>query len=260
MSTSLVSTPSLDAVRDGSVLMQVGQHGDAVAHVQLLLGVFDDGKFGQNTKRAVVAFQQNQAVGVSPEDEGKVDAATLAALEAANEQVLASVARIDKRNKKIHLHPELRKKLAGLAEALAGRAMAALITDGFRSFAEQDALFAQGRTKPGKIVTKARGGLSNHNYGLAIDMYPVLEGQVFTDVPKGAKQHLAPRFEETQQAIIDAAEGQRLTSGAHFSGLVDTPHVQLLGENVLNPRESLKIFNDNNKSFDAVWTEATRLL
>ena len=257
MSTSLVSTPSLDAVRDGSVLMQIGQHGDAVAHVQLLLGVFDDGKFGQNTKRVVVAFQQNQGLEVSAGDEGKVGAATLAALEAANEQILNSLARIDKRNKKIHLHPELRKKLAGLAEALAGRAMEALITDGFRSFADQDALFAQGRTKPGKIVTKARGGLSNHNYGMAIDMYPVVEGQVFTEKPGGTK---GERFEEIQQAIIDEAEGLGLTSGVHFGSLGDKPHVQLLGENVFNPRESLKVFNDNNQSFDAVWTEATRLL
>ena len=260
MSTSLVSTPSLDAVRDGSVLLQVGQRGDAVAHAQFLLGVFDDGSFGQNTRRAVVAFQQGQGITMPVGDEGKVDAATLAALEAANEQILASLAKIDKRNKKIHLHPELRKKLAGLAEALAGQGMEALITDAFRSFAEQDALFAQGRTKPGPIVTKAKGGLSNHNYGMAVDMYPVLEGQVFTDIPKGAKQHLAPRFAEIQQAIIDEAEGLGLTSGAHFSGLGDTPHVQLLGEHVLNPRESLKIFNDNNNSFDAVWTEATRLL
>jgi len=39
----------------------------------------------------------------------------------------------------------------------------------YRTFAEQDALYAQGRTKPGQIVTNARGGWSLHNYGLAID-------------------------------------------------------------------------------------------
>jgi peptidoglycan L-alanyl-D-glutamate endopeptidase CwlK len=39
-----------------------------------------------------------------------------------------------------------------------------------RTFAEQDGLFAQGRTKPGAIVTKAKGGQSYHNYGLAIDI------------------------------------------------------------------------------------------
>ncbi|MBC1937200.1 hypothetical protein HCA69_12535 [Listeria grandensis] len=40
----------------------------------------------------------------------------------------------------------------------------------FRSKAEQDALYAQGRTKPGPIVTNAKGGQSNHNYGVAVDL------------------------------------------------------------------------------------------
>jgi peptidoglycan L-alanyl-D-glutamate endopeptidase CwlK len=43
------------------------------------------------------------------------------------------------------------------------------ITQGLRTFAEQDALYAQGRTQPGAIVTRARGGYSYHNYGLALD-------------------------------------------------------------------------------------------
>ena len=48
-----------------------------------------------------------------------------------------------------------------------------LIYCGFRSFEEQLALFAQGRTKPGRIVTKAKPGESYHNYGLAFDWVPV---------------------------------------------------------------------------------------
>jgi peptidoglycan L-alanyl-D-glutamate endopeptidase CwlK len=43
-------------------------------------------------------------------------------------------------------------------------------THTLRTFAEQDALFAQGRTKPGSIVTNARSGRSWHNYGMAIDI------------------------------------------------------------------------------------------
>ncbi len=34
---------------------------------------------------------------------------------------------------------------------------------------------AQGRTKPGRIVTNARGGFSNHNFGIAFDV-GVFEG------------------------------------------------------------------------------------
>jgi peptidoglycan LD-endopeptidase CwlK len=41
---------------------------------------------------------------------------------------------------------------------------------GYRSIAEQNELYAQGRKKPGKIVTNARGGYSYHNFGLAFDI------------------------------------------------------------------------------------------
>ena len=44
------------------------------------------------------------------------------------------------------------------------------IISGTRTYEEQDALFAQGRTKLGKIITKARGGESNHNFGIAWDI------------------------------------------------------------------------------------------
>lgn len=71
------------------------------------------------------------------------------------------------------LHPKLRQEALQIYEeicqALTGRAMCRF-TFTLRTFAEQDALFQQGRTKPGKIVTKARAGLSYHNYGLAIDI------------------------------------------------------------------------------------------
>lgn len=44
------------------------------------------------------------------------------------------------------------------------------VISGLRSWAQQSALFAQGRTKPGGIVTNARAGSSWHNYGLAVDL------------------------------------------------------------------------------------------
>jgi peptidoglycan L-alanyl-D-glutamate endopeptidase CwlK len=44
------------------------------------------------------------------------------------------------------------------------------ITHGLRTAAEQDALYAQGRTAPGVIVTAARAGYSWHNFGRAYDI------------------------------------------------------------------------------------------
>lgn len=47
--------------------------------------------------------------------------------------------------------------------------------------AEQDALYAIGRTLPGRIVTNARGGESAHNYGLALDGAPLIHGRIAWD-------------------------------------------------------------------------------
>jgi peptidoglycan L-alanyl-D-glutamate endopeptidase CwlK len=71
------------------------------------------------------------------------------------------------------LHPKVRQEALQIyeeiCEALTGRAMCRFAFT-LRTFAQQDALYQQGRTKPGKIVTKARAGLSYHNWGLAIDI------------------------------------------------------------------------------------------
>ena len=71
------------------------------------------------------------------------------------------------------LHPKLREDALNaykeICSALTGSAICRFSYT-LRTFAEQDALYAQGRSKPGKIVTKAKGGQSYHNYGLAIDI------------------------------------------------------------------------------------------
>jgi peptidoglycan L-alanyl-D-glutamate endopeptidase CwlK len=71
------------------------------------------------------------------------------------------------------LHPKLRDEAVLLYEditkALTGN-VGCRFAYTLRTFAEQDALYAQGRSKPGSIVTKAKGGQSYHNYGLAIDI------------------------------------------------------------------------------------------
>jgi hypothetical protein len=254
-----VPAPSLEEVRDARAALELGQRGAAVRHVQLLLGISVDGKFGPNTQEAVLAFQRAHGIDLSLEGEGKVGQATLVAIEEANQTTLTAVSGIDPRHKTLPLHPELRRRLGMLAIALAGRDMQAMITDGLRTFAEQDSLFAQGRTKSGPIVTNARGGESNHNYGLAVDLYPVLDGRVFTDIPGDASNEFRQRFKATQQAIIEEAERLGLTAGARFSR-ADPPHVQLLAEHVLRPRQCLEIFRAHNDELDAVWEEVNRHL
>jgi len=68
---------------------------------------------------------------------------------------------------------KLASKLQPIARQFVESARAAgyrvVITDGTRTVGEQNEIYAQGRTKPGKIVSNAKGGESAHNFGLAFD-------------------------------------------------------------------------------------------
>jgi peptidoglycan L-alanyl-D-glutamate endopeptidase CwlK len=48
-----------------------------------------------------------------------------------------------------------------------------VITQGYRSKSQQSALYEQGRTTPGAVVTNAKPGYSKHNYGVAFDVAPL---------------------------------------------------------------------------------------
>jgi peptidoglycan L-alanyl-D-glutamate endopeptidase CwlK len=76
------------------------------------------------------------------------------------------------------LHPKLREEAdqiyAEICEALTGKAMCRFAYT-LRTFKEQDELFAKGRTAPGPVVTKAKAGLSMHNYGLAVDIVLIVD-------------------------------------------------------------------------------------
>ncbi len=78
------------------------------------------------------------------------------------------------------LHPSIRGEMTSIIKecglALTGRAKIR-VTQGLRSFKEQDELFAIGRTKTGKKVTNAKGGQSIHNYGLAVDICLIIDGK-----------------------------------------------------------------------------------
>lgn len=67
------------------------------------------------------------------------------------------------------LHPKLRGEIADILADIHSNGLSIRITQGLRTIAEQDALYAQGRTTAGAIVTQAKGGQSFHNYGLAVD-------------------------------------------------------------------------------------------
>jgi peptidoglycan LD-endopeptidase CwlK len=79
-------------------------------------------------------------------------------------------------------------KIQPYARALVAKAAANGITikviSGLRTDEEQNDLYAQGRTKPGRIVTNARGGYSNHNFGIAFDIGVFDGGSYLDESPK----------------------------------------------------------------------------
>lgn len=70
----------------------------------------------------------------------------------------------------LKVQPTFANCLIALKKHFAEKGIDVRIICGTRTYAEQDELYAQGRTKPGQIVTKAKGGQSNHNFGIAVDV------------------------------------------------------------------------------------------
>lgn len=112
------------------------------------------------------------------------------------------------------VQPRARQFVQEANEVLAAHGLRAVITSGTRTFSEQNALYEQGRTKPGKIVTNVRGGFSNHNFGIALDI-TLFKGSV-------------PVWESPHYRTISDI-GKRLGfkwGGDWQGGLVDEPHYE----------------------------------
>lgn len=95
-----------------------------------------------------------------------------------------------------------------------GNGITVNIISGLRTFQEQDALYAQGRTSPGDIVTNARAGHSVHNFGLAFDV-GVFEGSRFLAE--------SPRYKAVGALGLELG----LEWGGNWKTIVDEPHFQL---------------------------------
>lgn len=68
-------------------------------------------------------------------------------------------------------HPRMQKIAAQWITACKAEGINVAISETLRTAAEQDALYAKGRTKPGNIVTNAKGSSyrSQHQWGIAFD-------------------------------------------------------------------------------------------
>lgn len=108
-----------------------------------------DGQWGRYTQRAAMQFErQSDAI---RDALGEFDRRT--------EQAIRSLAL------------RAQREARGFMRRLADNRLAVRIISGTRTYGEQNRLFRHGRFgNPGPIVTKARGGRSTHNFGIAWDI------------------------------------------------------------------------------------------
>lgn len=101
------------------------------------------------------------------------------------------------------------------------------ISAGMRTYAQQTALYNQGRTTPGSIVTNAKAGYSNHNFGLAVDYFLVSEdGTVgYWDITRDMNANQVADWFEV--AAIGKALG--FSWGGDWTSFVDYPHLEMTG-------------------------------
>lgn len=115
------------------------------------------------------------------------------------------------------LRPEVRPLVDAFLSSCVLAGLDVLVTCTFRNDAEQTALYAQGRTTPGHIVTNAKAGQSAHQYGLAIDIVPLVNGK--PDWNGG---------DAVWQAVGDLGQQAGLTwLGALGSTFPEKPHFEL---------------------------------
>lgn len=143
------------------------------------------------------------------------------------------------------LHPSVRDEVTKIIEEintkfLTGRAKVR-IAQGLRTFAEQDALYAQGRTKPGKKVTNAKGGQSVHNYGFAVDIVLIIDGKEASwDTKKDWDGDKVADWDECVKVFAKYG----WSWGGNWTSFKDMPHFDKIGYN--NWRLLSKYKRDNN--------------
>lgn len=86
------------------------------------------------------------------------------------------------------------------------------VTQGLRTFKEQQDLYDMGRTKPGKIVTKAKPGSSYHQYGLAVDLVELVNGGL--------------DWGYNMAKLLPYAHKYGISWGGNWTGFKDYPHFE----------------------------------
>jgi peptidoglycan L-alanyl-D-glutamate endopeptidase CwlK len=170
---------------------------EMIRAVQKALGVNVDGRAGPETWTAIYAavVQTRRAATATPET-------AISTVDPRSEKTIAT------------LLPEVRPMARMLVQKAAANGIEIKVISGLRSYEEQDALYAQGRSRPGNKVTNARGGFSNHNFGIAFDIGVFQGTRYLADSPK-------------YRAVGVLGQELGLEWGGNWTSIVDQPHFQL---------------------------------
>lgn len=144
--------------------------------------------------------------------------------------------------------PQLADKVRQMADMLAQEGILIRVTQALRSWSQQDALYAQGRTAPGTVVTNCPGGHSYHNFGLAVDCVPDDPAQPGYQPDWNASHPTWKRMEAVGISL-------GLDSGSTWRSFPDAPHFQLTGRfpEGAPSDEVRQLFKDGG--MQAVWNE-----
>lgn len=121
---------------------------------------------------------------------------------------------------------DLRPDVAGMVRAMLAACEAAglhvLVACTYRSDEEQAALYEQGRSTAGRIVTWARAGQSEHNKRRAADIYPLVNGKL--------ADNKTPEEKAIWETVGAIGEASGLEWGGRWPARIrDMPHFQLKG-------------------------------
>lgn len=121
-----------------------------------------------------------------------------------------------------HLHPYVHQKALELIERANKKLKdyTVIITQGYRSIEEQNRIYEQGRSLPGKIVSNAKGGHSLHNYGLAID---------FALKNKSTGAVIWNEKLTEWNTVVAIAKALGFEWGGDWTSFKDYPHFQMTG-------------------------------
>lgn len=169
---------------------------DMIRAVQKSLGVQVDGRAGPETWGAI------HAALVKQKSAGKATDQSIPPVDPRSEKHIAT------------LQPEVRPLARALVQVAASHGIAIRVISGTRSYEEQDALYAQGRSTPGPRVTNARAGYSNHNFGIAFDIGVFSGNRYLPESP-------------SYKAVGALGMQLGLEWGGNWKTIVDQPHFQL---------------------------------